>query len=259
MALSKGVTLDLAGYLDSAEWSDLEICHGADSYKVHCIVMCSQLGALRHPSVEMEVELKNDAIDLSHEEKDAVASMVQFAYNDDYDNELHSCSRDLTEQALHHVRACILAFRYKAYGLRNLAANLLKGLVEELWSKGRFGFIVEEIYENTKDPMLRNIAVDIVVNHYATIALIRGTDIHVALSSVAKFSQDCFTTMCRKKIVEEARLDPTNRYKFSCCGDQWPIANDGCLERVECRTWNTPIIKSADKEERISLSGSNTP
>ncbi|KAF2802155.1 uncharacterized protein BDZ99DRAFT_353924, partial [Mytilinidion resinicola] len=145
----------------NGEYSDLKIiCNGA-TYKVHRLILCSQINFFERAC---KGSWRASAIDLSHDDSYAVGAMIRYAYRDHYGP---AENLDPEEQVLRHVHVHAIAAKYNIPGLQTMAKDYLKILVAEHWDKDWFADIIRSIYETTisSDRGLRDVVVDMIMEH----------------------------------------------------------------------------------------------
>ncbi|KAF2493690.1 hypothetical protein BU16DRAFT_527918 [Lophium mytilinum] len=223
MAPPQGVTLQLADYLNNGEYSDLQVRCGSITYKVHRLVLCSQIEFFRKACSAYWREGQECVVNLNHDNAYAVDALLRYAYSGKCDIFAESVAS--SRKALHYVQTYAIGAKYEVTGLQNLAKDYLRPLIEAHGGEEWLADVIRLVYETTisTDRGLRDIVVDFVVENHNIFAEQSDDDpIPTVMEELGAFSRDCFVRMSRGKKVANHALK-TVEWKCGGCRMDWPV------------------------------------
>ncbi|KAF2802157.1 uncharacterized protein BDZ99DRAFT_356438, partial [Mytilinidion resinicola] len=157
-------------YLNNGEYSDLEVRCGSITYKVHRLVLCSQIEFFRKACNVCWREGKECVVDLSHDDAYAVDALLRYAYTGKCDIFAENVAP--SRKALHYVQIYAIGAKYEITGLQDLAKDYLKPLLDAHRNEGWLAEVIRLTYETTipTDRGLCDIVVDIIVEQHGIYA-----------------------------------------------------------------------------------------
>ncbi|KAF1941362.1 hypothetical protein EJ02DRAFT_347992 [Clathrospora elynae] len=195
----------------ATEWqcSDLVVRCKNDVYHVDRVIMChhSRWFAKVCAVVLSVCKTSKNVIDLSADDPDAVAAMMQYCYQLDYTDRLNTASKDVTLR--YHVDVYMLAERYGVSGLKRLSLQkfedftamvlIVDGNEEQLLHAIRAMYASDR---NANADDLRRLAVSLCADHVQ--AFIHGTGRTMALvfesmEELPEFRADLFEEMASRR------------------------------------------------------------
>ncbi|KAF2813481.1 uncharacterized protein BDZ99DRAFT_257188 [Mytilinidion resinicola] len=196
MPSPEGIVLNVSGLLSSGEFSDLQIRCRDVTYKVHRVILCTQIKFFHNACSRGFKEQSDGVIDLSHDAPAAVKSMLQFAYTRDYT----FLKAPDGMQALHHVKVYEIGHKYDVPCLQKLAKERFLDVTSGEWNKDWFPEVVRATYDCTpsSDRELPDALVQVMVACHSEISKQDcESSIQKLLMEGGEFSSDCFFALSK--------------------------------------------------------------